>query len=75
MWSAGISENISPLQLSLQGTRQHLNNFIPELVHAQVRKRQRLYRTLLKLIAQQPVPELPDVLSQGLVNVALSLSP
>lgn len=57
MWSAGIIENVPPLRLSLQGTRQHLNHFISELVHAQVTKRQRLYRTLLKLIAQQPVPE------------------
>jgi hypothetical protein len=59
MWSAGISEGVPPLRLSLQGTRQHLNNFIPELIPAQVRKHQRLYRTLLELIVAEPVPERP----------------
>ena len=31
MWSAGTTYNTPPLRLSLQGTRHHLNNFIPEL--------------------------------------------
>lgn len=59
MWEAGITEGVSPLRLSLQGTRQHLKNFIPEFIHAGARKRKRLYRTLLELIVEQPVPERP----------------
>ncbi|AUB42388.1 IS4 transposase [Nostoc flagelliforme CCNUN1] len=31
MWSAGTTYATPPLRLSLQGTRHHLNNFIPEL--------------------------------------------
>ena len=30
MWSAGNTYGTSPLRLSLQGTRHHLNNFIPQ---------------------------------------------
>ncbi|AUB41286.1 IS4 transposase [Nostoc flagelliforme CCNUN1] len=31
MWSAGTTYSTPPLRLSLQGTRHHLNNFIPLL--------------------------------------------
>lgn len=57
MWEAGTTHGINPLRLSLQGTRQHLNNFQEQLAVAGRRKRQRLYRTLLELIAHKPVPE------------------
>lgn len=59
MWEAGLTEGVSSLRLSLQGTRQHLKNFMPELIQAGARKRKKLYRTLLEVIAQQPVPERP----------------
>ena len=55
MWEAGITKGLSPLRLSLQGTRQHFNNFIPQLMQASTNKRQRLYRTLLSMIVQQPL--------------------
>ena len=59
MWEAGMTQGVSPLRLSLQGTRQHLRNFMPELISAVSKQRQRLYRTLLYLIVQQPLLERP----------------
>lgn len=59
MWSAGTTYGTPPLRLSLQGTRHHLNNFIPELLAAHSTKRQRFYSTLLKVIAHKAVPERP----------------
>ena len=59
MWYACITQGVSPLRLSLQGTRQHLRHFIPEFIQAASQQRQRLYCTLLRLIVQQPVPERP----------------
>lgn len=32
MWESGTTYGVSPLRLSLQGTRQHLDNFIPQLL-------------------------------------------
>ena len=57
MWQAGTTHGVHPLRLSLQGTRHHLDNFREQLVSAGKTKRQRLYRTLLELIAHKPVPE------------------
>jgi hypothetical protein len=34
MWLAGTTYSTPPLRLSLQGTRHHLNNFIPQLLAA-----------------------------------------
>lgn len=59
MWEAGTTHGVNPLRLSMQGTRQHLDNFIEQLALAQTRKRKRLYQTLLKLIVHKPVPERP----------------
>ncbi|OYD86518.1 IS4 family transposase, partial [Nostoc sp. 'Peltigera membranacea cyanobiont' 213] len=59
MWSAGITYGTPPLRLSLQGTRHHLNNFIPELLATSSTKRQRIYHTLLKVIAHKVVPSRP----------------
>lgn len=59
MWEAAITQGVSPLRLSLQGTRQHLRHFIPEFIQAASQQRQRLYCTLLRLIVQQAVPERP----------------
>ncbi len=57
MWSAGTTYKVDPLRLSLQGTRHHLNNFIPQLASASTQKRDRLYQTLLKIIVHKLVPE------------------
>lgn len=59
MWSAGTTYGTPPLRLSLQGTRHHLNNFIPELLAVPDAKRQQIYYTLLKVIAHKTVPERP----------------
>jgi hypothetical protein len=59
MWSAGTTYSTPPLRLSLQGTRHHLNNFIPELLAATSTKRLQIYRTLLKVIAHKAVSDRP----------------
>jgi len=48
-----------PLRLSLQGTRHHLNNFIPKLLAATSTKRLQIYWTLLKVIAHKAVSDRP----------------
>lgn len=57
MWEAGTTHKVGPLQLSLQGTRQHLDNFIPQLASALTKERDRLYQTLLQTIAHKLVPQ------------------
>jgi len=37
MWEAGKTAGVSPLRVSLQGTRQHLGNFISKLADAEVK--------------------------------------
>lgn len=59
MCEAVTTHGVEPLALSLQGTRHHLNNFIPELAAASHKKRQQLYFTLLQLIIHKPVPYRP----------------
>lgn len=59
MWSAGTTHKVNPLRLSLQGTRQLLDNFIPHLASASTQKRDRLYQTLLKTIVHKLLPERP----------------
>ncbi len=59
MWSAGTTHKVDPLRLSLQGTRQLFDNFIPQFASASTQKRARLYQTLLKTIAHKLVPEGP----------------
>ena len=54
MWSAGTTHSVNPLRLSLQGARQHLNNFRSELKDASTRKRKRLYQTMLAVMAHKP---------------------
>lgn len=57
MWEAGTTYKIDPLRLSIQGTRQHLDNFIPHLAFASNQKRVQLYQVLLKIIAHELVPQ------------------
>ena len=59
MWSAATTYGTPPLRLSLQGTRHHLNNFIPQLLAVTNAKGERIYRTLLKVIAHKAVLERP----------------
>ena len=59
MWSAGTTYGTPPLRLSLQGTRQHLSNFIPQLLANSLTKRHEIYRTLLKIIVHKAVPTRP----------------
>jgi len=59
MWSAGTTYGTPPLRLSLQGTRHHLSNFIPELLAACFTERHQIYRTLLKVIVHKTVPFRP----------------
>ena len=59
MWDAGTTYKVDPLRLSLQGTRQHLDNFIAQLASASNKKRVQLYQTLLKTIVLKLVPERP----------------
>lgn len=59
MWSAGTTYDTPPLRLSLQGTRHHFNNFIPQLLAASSKQLQRIYRTLLLVIVHKVVPVRP----------------
>ncbi len=59
MWEAAKKVGVSPLRVSLQGTRQHLGNFISKLADAAPKQRQRLYRTLLTVVSHKLVPHRP----------------
>ena len=59
MWEAATAYGVQPLRLSLQGTRQHLDNFIPQLLATSGNKRSRIYRILLAMIVHKEVPERP----------------
>ena len=55
MWEAGTRTEVNPLRLSLQEARHHLDNFVAELKNCGVRKRKKLYQTMLELIAHKPL--------------------
>ncbi len=59
MWSAGTTYGTPPLRLSMHRTRQHLSNFIPQLLANSLTKRNEIYRTLLKIIVHKSVPDRP----------------
>ncbi len=46
-----------PLTLSLQRTRHHLNNFIPQFLSVCDPKRRQIYLTLLKVIVHKAVTD------------------
>lgn len=75
MWSAGTTYGVNPLRLSLQGTRQHLNNFAEQLASAPAIKRKKLYQTLLELIVHKPVLERPGRSTLRSKNAAPKLIP
>jgi hypothetical protein len=57
MWEAGTTYGVPPLRVSLQGTRQHFDNFVPQLAGVSGKQSNKIYRTLLQLIVHKPVPE------------------
>jgi hypothetical protein len=60
MWQAAQQSEVSPLRISLQGTRQQFNQFRPDLAQAIAKNRHRLYTTLLNVIGDQLVPLRPN---------------
>lgn len=60
MWQAARHNQVSPLRLSLQGTRQQFNQFRPLLAYANVRDRRRLYTALCEQVSGQLVPLRPN---------------
>ncbi len=59
MWSASTTYGTAPLRLSLQGTRHHLNNFIPNLLAVSEGQRHHIYHILLKVIVHKLVSDRP----------------
>ncbi|BAZ14894.1 transposase [Calothrix sp. NIES-4071] len=59
MWEAGNAYGVPPLRLSLQGTRNHFNNFIKDLSKASNTKIPKIYCSLLKIIIHKLVPSRP----------------
>ncbi len=59
MWKAGKKHGVSPLRLSIQGTRQSFNQFCPLLAEAGRIRQQFLYQELLSLTAESKVPLRP----------------
>jgi hypothetical protein len=51
---------ISPLRISLQGTRQHFRNFISELANAATHRIPALLQTLLQVLVRTLLPNRPD---------------
>jgi len=60
MWQSAQQAQVSPLRLSLQGSRQQFNQFTPLLAQALDKPRRQLYTTLLNLISAQLVPLRPN---------------
>lgn len=60
MWQSAQQAQVSPLRLSLQGSRQQFNQFIPLLAQALDKPQRQLYTTLLNLISAQLVPLRPN---------------
>lgn len=60
MFEAGTTYDTPPLKLSLQGTRHHLINFLPQFLFVAGSKLTMVYHTLLKVIIHKAVPQRPD---------------
>lgn len=60
MWEAGNVYCVPPLRLSLQGTRNHLNNFLTAFFSVSHTKIPKIYRSLLKIIIHKVVPSRPN---------------
>lgn len=59
MWEAGTQKGVNPIRLSFQGARQHLEHFVSEAKNAEKRKQEKLYQTLLELVAAHPIKKRP----------------
>ncbi len=59
MWKAGKKHGVSPLRLSVQGTRQSFNQFCPLLAEAGRIRQQPLILELLSLTAESKIPLRP----------------
>ncbi len=51
MYQAGARFNRDSIRFSLQATRQHFNNFIPEIIHKTKVKGQKIYTIMLETVA------------------------
>lgn len=60
MWESAHNVGVSPLKVSLQGTRQHLKNFLSQFADAKPKKRHRLYQILLQVVSHKLVPHRPE---------------
>ena len=59
MWQAA-QQQVSPLRISLQGTRQQFNHFRPHLAQASTQQRRWLYTSLLEAMVDRLVPFRPN---------------
>lgn len=57
--SANSSFKVSPLNLSLQGTRHHFKNFIPKLLNTSEKFRGTIYHTLFNILIHKEIPQRP----------------
>lgn len=60
MWQSTQQTQVSPLRISLQGTRQQFNQFKPHLASATTQHRCQLYTILLGVISELLVPLRPN---------------
>ena len=60
MWQSAQRNQVQPLRISLQGTRQQFNHFRPHLARATAKNRPQLYTTLLEVVSDQLVPLRPN---------------
>lgn len=60
MWQSAQQAKVSPLRISLQGTRQQFNQFRPGLAQATAKSRRWLYTALLEVISDHLVPLRPN---------------
>ena len=47
------------MNLSLQGTRHHFNNFIPKLLNTSEKFHGAIYQTLLNILIHKEIPQRP----------------
>lgn len=60
MWQAAQQHQVSPLRISLQGTRQQFNHFRPHLAQASTQQHRWLYTSLLEAMVDWLVPLRPN---------------
>jgi hypothetical protein len=70
MWSAGIQGGVHPSYLSIQGTRQHFNNFIHKFLNISDQQSSIFYQTLLKILIHHMYHNVLVAASQELESAA-----